>query len=219
VRILQVDAEAQFERLRGEYRADVTEALERIGLSAAAVLDRRVIDAVLDLAPPGIDEFAALAALIDAAAADETVVIDAAPTGHFLRLLTMPALALDWTRQLMRLIVKYRIAGQTGSAAETLLRTARELRALDERLHDSTRAGVVVVTTDQPMVRAETERLLGALADAGVPVMAVLDNMSGGSEPPPGADWHRVVRAPRRGPAPIGVHALLDFAKQWKVER
>lgn len=219
VRILQVDAVAQFERLRGEYRADVMEALERIGLSTAAVLDRRVIDAVLDLAPPGIDEFAALAALIDAADADETVVIDAAPTGHFLRLLTMPALALDWTRQLMRLIVKYRVAGRTGSAAETLLRTARELRALDERLHDSTRTGVVVVTTDQPMVRAETERLLSVLADAGVPVMAVLDNMNGGTEPPPGADRYTVVLASRRGPAPIGAHALLDFAEQWKVER
>jgi arsenite/tail-anchored protein-transporting ATPase len=69
------------------YQEEVGGGARAMGLSGAAALDRRVIDDSVDLAPPGIDEFAALAAMLNAAGDDELVVIDSAPTGHFLRLL------------------------------------------------------------------------------------------------------------------------------------
>jgi arsenite/tail-anchored protein-transporting ATPase len=218
LRVLQIDAEAEFERLRREYRPDVMDALSRIGLSDGASLDRNVIDALWELAPPGIDEFAALAALVAARHSGETVVLDAAPTGHFLRLLSMPALALDWTRQLMRIIVKYRVAGESGTAPEALLRTARELRALQALLGDARRAGVFVVTLAESMVEAETARLLDRLDEAGIAVAGLIENrvtgVTGGRE-----QTHRTrIRAPLRHPPPVGGPALLDFAGEWMIE-
>jgi arsenite/tail-anchored protein-transporting ATPase len=189
------------------------EALDRIGLSAAAALDRRVIDALWDLAPPGIDEFAALAAMLDAAGTDEVIVLDNAPTGHFLRLLTMPEVALDWTRQLMRIIVKYHAAGAAGDAAETLLQTARQLRALQQLLHDGSRTGVFLVTLDEPMVVAETERLGDRLREAGVAIAATIVNRAAGSP----ATGGRTFAAPHTDPPPAGTSALRSFAGTWKI--
>jgi arsenite/tail-anchored protein-transporting ATPase len=243
LRVLQVDADAHLQRLREVYRGEIVDALDRLGLSDAASLDRRVIEALFDLAPPGIDEFAALAAMLDAAESDELVVLDTAPTGHFLRLLTMPGLALDWVRQLMRIIVKYRASGAAGGAAESLLQAARELRALQELLHDNARAGVVVITLDEAMVRAETERLQRSLQDSGIAIAATLINRSttnsadeadgaaGGAQSaaasgaaPPAAPASGssgtapVVRAPLLRAEPRGAVALREFLRRWKIE-
>jgi arsenite/tail-anchored protein-transporting ATPase len=218
LRVVQVEAEVHAQQLRAAYRAEVGDALERIGLSGNAALDRRVIDELWALAPPGIDEFAALAALLDAGDTQEVVVLDPAPTGHFLRLLTMPQLALDWTRQLMRVIVKYRASRVAGEAAETLLRVARALRTLQERLRAAERTGVFVVTVSEPMVRAETDRLVAALDDGAVPVVARIVNRQpvhvagGGRRDAP------VILAPAVA-APVGADALHAFIEEWRLIR
>jgi arsenite/tail-anchored protein-transporting ATPase len=216
LRTMQIDASARLDRLREEFHTEIVAALDRIGLSDAASLDRRVIEALWDLAPPGIDEFAALAELLEAADSAETLILDTAPTGHFLRLLTMPDLALDWTRQLMRIIVKYRAAGAAGEAAESLLRTARELRALQQLLHDPARAGVFIVTLEEPLVQAETRRLETVLREAGVAVAAVIVNRAGASAAAVAAAGP-VLRAPERRPPPVGAAALREFAGTWKI--
>jgi arsenite/tail-anchored protein-transporting ATPase len=220
LRVLQVDAAEQLERLRAAYRDDALAALEQLGLSQAAVLDRRVIEAVWDLAPPGIDEFAALAALLDAAESHEAVVLDTAPTGHFLRLLTLPGVALDWLRQLMRIVVKYRVAGAAGEVVEALVRTSRELRALERLIRDGSAAGVIVVTLPEPLVAAETQRLIGALADAAVPVAAVLVNRSPALHADADvSDVAAAVRlhAPALAAPPVGAAALHDFVDTWRI--
>lgn len=227
LRVLQVDAGASLQRLRATYREEAVQALERIGIHGSATLDRRVIDALWDLAPPGVDELAALAAILDAAASGETIVLDAAPTGHFLRLLSMPGLAMEWTRQLMRLIVKYRAAGAAAGIAESLLRTARELRGLQGMLHDPQRCGVVVVTQEHPVIAAESARLVRRLQAAAVPLAAVLYNRhagagagAAGSGAMPrtlGAGPVPVILAPEADPPPAGATGLRGFIEAWKM--
>jgi anion-transporting ArsA/GET3 family ATPase len=80
-------------------------------------------------------------------------------------------MALDWTRQLMRIIVKYRHRRRRRRCRRVAARAARELRALQRTLHDPDRTAVVIVTLDEPMVRAETQRLAEALQEAGVRVV------------------------------------------------
>ncbi len=111
---------------------------------------------LLALAPPGVDELFALSVLGDALADGRfaRIVVDPAPTGHLLRLLEMPAIALDWTHRLMRLMLKYRDVVGLGDAAAELLDFAKRTRALDGLLHDRERAGVMLVTLDEPVVRA-----------------------------------------------------------------
>jgi arsenite-transporting ATPase len=216
LRVLQIEPASQFGRMRAEYRADIEAALERIGLSQSAALDRRVIEALWDLAPPGIDELAATAAMLDAARDDETVVLDTAPTGHFLRLLETPELALSWTRQLMRVVVKYGIAGVAEGAAESLLRLARELKALTALLHDPQRTAAVIITLPEPMVEAETRRLAAALESARIRVAAVIVNRAQSSAALRGLPGIAVTAPPFAEP-PAGADALRRFARTWNI--
>jgi arsenite-transporting ATPase len=219
LRVMQIEPAEQLERLRDSYRADAVAALERLGLSQSAKLDRRVIESLWDLAPPGLDELASTASILSASASHETIVIDSSPTGHFLRLLEMPEIALGWTRQLMRVFVKYGIAGVAGSAAESLIALSRELKALQEALHGGRSTAVIVVTLDEPMVRAETERLVASLDAAQIRVAGVLINRSATGEHH-ARGWEgveTVLRASALDPSPVGEHALRKFIDTWNI--
>jgi arsenite-transporting ATPase len=220
--VLQIEPAAQLDRLRETYQAEIGDALARVGLTESAALDRRVIETLWNLTPPGIDELSAMAAMVAGSKTGELVVIDSSPTGHFLRLLEMPDIALGWTRQLMRIVVKYGIAGVAGGAAESLLELSRELRTLRDTLHDAASSAVIIVMLDEPMVRAETGRLAEALAAAGVRVAGVVVNRSaaGGRERPAPFDENGepvVMRAPALDRGPIGVDALRGFIDRWNI--
>ncbi len=112
----QMDAAAAFARLRDEYQSRIDALFDSLVSRGVDVAhDRAILRELLSLAPPGVDEVFALSALGDAFAERKhaSVVVDPAPTGHLLRLLDMPAIALDWSHRLMRLMLKYRDVDRT----------------------------------------------------------------------------------------------------------
>jgi arsenite/tail-anchored protein-transporting ATPase len=219
LRVRESDAEAELERLKERYRADVEQVFAAMGLQHSARLDREVVESLWSVAPPGIDELVAIARLADEVPAGERLVLDTAPTGHFLRLIAMPDLALDWTHRLMRVLLKYRALGGLDAPAGPLLRLARRLRALRERLSDPARTSIVVVTVDEPMIRAETGRLIQRLAELALPVAAIVVNRGVDGR----ATWSTeaippdipVLSAPTV-PEPVGRTALLSFIASWE---
>ena len=156
----------------------ITPTMTSGGRGIDATHDRAILRQLLALAPPGIDELYALASLGEALAEGrfERIIVDPAPTGHLLRLVEMPALALEWSHRLMRLMLKYKDVAGLGDAAEELLGFSRRTRALEALLSDPLRAGVVLVTLDEPLVRAESLRLAAALAGTHVAVVGVVRN-------------------------------------------
>ncbi len=83
---LEVDAEAEFEKLRSLYAADIAQLFSSLAgdISIDLAIDHQVIESVLDLSPPGLDEVMALTRaleLLDAGQYD-TLTLDAPPTGH-----------------------------------------------------------------------------------------------------------------------------------------
>ena len=219
MRVREIQAGLEFARFRDRYREEVEEAFARVGAAQGLALDRRVVASLLDLAPPGADELFAVLALLEESAPGSLLVVDAAPTGHLLRLLEMPALALDWTRQLMRVLVKYRATLGLDAFAERLLEFAKQLKDLNLRLHDPARSAAVVVSLDGPLVAAETERLERRLADGGVRVAArILNRATTGPEPQDRAGQQRI-RAPLVDPPPVGAAALADFFRSWTLAR
>src|SRR5690606_28171096 len=90
LRVRQIRPDEEGSTFGSRYRSEIDAALAAIGLDHAARLDRRVLEALGDLAPPGLDEIVAVAALVDDLASGRTVVVDTAPTGHFLRLIETP---------------------------------------------------------------------------------------------------------------------------------
>jgi arsenite-transporting ATPase len=215
----QIDAAAAFARFRDAYRDRVQSVFDSLaggGLDPAH--DRRIMGDLLALAPPGIDELYALSELGDALAEDRyaVLVVDPAPTGHLLRLLEMPALALDWSHRLLRLMLKHKAVLELGDAAEALLAFARRTRALQQLLADPDRAGLLAVALDEPLVRAETARLVDEARARAVGVIGVLWNRSASPpEPLPALPPADQLRAPATDPPPRGVAALRAWRGEW----
>jgi arsenite-transporting ATPase len=199
VRLRQVDAAAGWDAFRTQLRGQV-EALFGGGAGAGlAAADREVVERLAELAPPGVDEVMALGELIDLLEGGEynALVLDTAPTGHLLRLLEMPAVALDWAHALLRLLLGYREVVGLGEAAERVLRFARTLRALRARLEDGAHTFVLAVALPEALSVPETERLAARLlAVPGVPRAAAASEWGG------------------RGPR--GAAELLRFARSWR---
>ena len=216
LRAQQVDATRAFDAWRSEYRTDVGAIFARLGLEESATLDRRVIESALDLAPLGIDEIVALDHMIESLDSTETLVIDTAPTGHFLRLLAMPQLALDWSHALLRILLRYGGAAQLDDLSERVLAFAKRLKSLRTQLTDPNVTGVFVVTLDEPMVRAETERLRAQLRHAGVPEAGVILNRAAAAITEPVRASH-LIRAPQCAVPPAGADALRAFFQQWEL--
>ena len=219
--VRQMNATAAFAKLRDEYQERIDEmfdAIVRRGIDVSR--DRAVLRELLALAPPGIDELFALSILGDALAGErfETVVVDPAPTGHLLRLLEMPALALDWTHRLMRLMLEYRNVIALGDTARELLEFSKRARAVDGLLRDAARCGLVIVTLDEPIVRNETLRLAGAARSRGVDVVGVIWNRIGAKLPAPlpTAVARRQVCARAMSPPPVGGVALREWSHSWR---
>ncbi|HEV7920164.1 MAG TPA: ArsA-related P-loop ATPase [Thermoanaerobaculia bacterium] len=169
-----VDTKQRWHRFRqtlGEEIERAVEALTPRGVSVA--YDVQAVDRLLEIAPPGADELFAITRLADLLADQSlaTVIVDTAPTGHFLRLLELPRTAGAWVRELMRMLLKYRDLIPPGSLGEELVHASRALKELDAALH-SDRAEVIVVTRDEPAVMEETRRLLAELEQRGLRVSA-----------------------------------------------
>lgn len=213
----QIEATTAFQRMRDQYRASVNQVFESIGLETAAQLDRKVVESLWDFAPPGIDETIALVEILNRADEFDTIIVDTAPTGHFLRLIELPEIALNWVHALLRLLVKYSALASLDALARDLLGFSKRLRQLKLDLCTQGRSAVFVVTMDEPMVSAETVRLSAALARAGVPVAATILNRSTSSNAPDGLVGLRRIRAPDLRREVIGPAALRSFLAQWST--
>jgi arsenite-transporting ATPase len=139
--------------------------------------DEEAMRSLIEIAPPGADELFAITRLADLAADPSLagVVVDTAPTGHFLRLLELPRAAGEWVREFMRLLLRYKDLIPAGSLGEELVRASRALRDLEAALHADT-TGVVVVTRPERAVVDETRRLIATLRERGLLIAGVVAN-------------------------------------------
>lgn len=215
----QIDATHAFSSFRDEYRGRIDDLFEGLaGRGVDLAHDREIIRDLLALAPPGIDELYALTVLGEELEKGrfDSIIIDPAPTGHLLRLLDMPQLAVAWAHQLMRMMLKYKEVVGLGDAAQELLHFAKRTRALDARFHDPARSAAIIVALDEPLVREETLRLSRELAARGLPLSAIIWNRAGkGTEPlPTGAPIPQLF-APPAPDTPIGVDDIRQWANSW----
>lgn len=214
--VRELDGESELDRLRSLYFDEVERAFASVGLDRAARLDREVIESLWQLAPPGLDELMGVSRLAEAVEAGTRVVLDPAPTGHFLRLVAMPELALDWIRRVMHILLKYGSVADLDALSNQLLRFARRFRTLRERLMDEERTAIVIVTLDEALVRAETDRLAARLRSLELPLAGMVVNRATGPvEARAGVPTWRVPEVEE----PTGVAALREFTRAWERVR
>jgi len=207
-------------------------------------LDRAILEDLLDLAPAGLDEALGLLAVVaalggqDAAAPYDTVVLDTAPTGHALRLLALPEVALTWAQALAALLRAHGAPRAPDDLGAALAAAARDLRRLRGLLGDPARTRVVAVARATALAYLETRRLLAALARLGLPLGALVVNaLTAGCRHGPRARedarllaaYRRLARSSRRDrcaiilspsvvPPPRGPAALERWRRAWEAE-
>jgi arsenite-transporting ATPase len=171
-----IDTRAKWRQFRdalGEEIERAVGALTPSGLSVAH--DTEAMRKLIEIAPPGADELFAITRLADLIADGNKVVVDTAPTGHFLRLIDLPKTAGEWVHEFMRILLRYRELIPPGTLGEELLRASRALHSVEETLR-SERCRIVVVTRPERVVIAETKRLLGEIAQRGMHAGDVIAN-------------------------------------------
>lgn len=228
--VWQMDAGAAFQEVRDRYRTRIDSLFDALmGRSVDMVHDRAILRDLLALAPPGIDELYALASLGEALEEGRysRIIVDPAPTGHLLRLLELPTLAIEWSHRLMRLMMKYKEIAGLGDAAQDLINFSRRTRALDALLHDASRAGVVLVSLDEPAVIGETKRLAHALQSTRIAILGLVMNRvrfdgDGAMETDIASRYWRPgppapsFAAPAYEPSLVGIPAIRDWCGRWQ---
>lgn len=176
----ELDAAQAWASERERYRSAIDDLFSSIFRgSMSATFDRVVLEDLLDLAPPGIDELFALVTITEALSAParyDLVIVDTAPTGHTLRLLELPRKALEWVHALMVTVLKYRSVVGLGEFASDLTSFARQLKGLMALLTDPARTAFVAVTRPAILPRLETARLARKLKALEVPLATILVN-------------------------------------------
>ncbi|MCG8638172.1 MAG: TRC40/GET3/ArsA family transport-energizing ATPase [Desulfobacterales bacterium] len=162
--LMEMDGQAEFEDLKGLYREEIRAFLSRMASNLDLTFDRQVMERVMDLSPPGVDEIMAVnhALALMEERPDDLFILDTAPTGHLIRLLEMPEIMDQWIKVFFNLFLKYRNIFQTGPLTEKLVRMSKDLKVFGALLHDPGQSGIYLVSILTRMAFEETCDLVEA---------------------------------------------------------
>ena len=182
---LELDSSARWNAAAGAFEAGAADARGRRGR-----LQRALGDAMQALGDaPGVDEFMSLELLLETMSTDafDWVVFDTAPTGHTLRLLSLPQMLDGWVGRLLSL---RSALGKMGRAFRRLLPGGGDQAEMDQQLGsireriglarellaDPARCRFCLVTIPEAMGVLETQRTLAQLQRHGIPVARIVAN-------------------------------------------
>lgn len=173
-----IDTREKWRRFRQSLGEEIERAIGALAPQGMTVAyDADAMRKLVEIAPPGADELFAITRLADLIAdpSQQAIVVDTAPTGHFLRLIDLPKTAGEWVKEFMRILLRYREVIPAGSLGEELLRASRALHSVDETLR-SNDCAVIVVTRPERVVIAESKRLIDEVGRRGLNVSRVIAN-------------------------------------------
>jgi arsenite-transporting ATPase len=159
------------------FRRRIKEKVERAFEGKPDAADREVLRNLLDYAPPGMDEFAAMSVLTDALVQErfKRIVVDPSPSLHTLRLLEVPAVAKAWLTELLGVLAKYKSKG-LGELADDVQAMLKHVKRFEDALASPSESRFVVVTRGEELAAARTERLVEELLARKLQVERVLVN-------------------------------------------
>lgn len=177
---MEVDTAAAMQR----FQTTVREALQRRESSdgiVGQVLKQLPMNDFVDLfdtLPPGSDEIVSLAGILNTVKDDkfDKIIIDTAPTGHALRLLSFPDFLGRFVDRVMRLRDRFGwLAGSSGGK-DPLRSFEFRMIELQDLFADPERTSFVVVTIPTALALAESKRLLGELEEQDIKAGMVIVN-------------------------------------------
>jgi arsenite-transporting ATPase len=129
----------------------------------------------------------ALAAVMDFLTPEgyDLLVLDAAPTGHLIRLLELPEIIEEWLRAVFSLFLKYRKIFRLPGISQLLVRLSKDLKRLRAILRDPSRAALYAASILTEMSFAEAMDLVAACGRLEIPVPCLFLNMATPDGPDP----------------------------------
>ena len=177
---MEIDPGKWFEDLKQRYRSWTDELFASLsgGSRMEIKFDREAMRELVELTPPGIDEIAALGKISDLLDSERyhTFILDTAPTGHLIRFLELPQVALSWIRTFMKLLLKYQNIMRANQVAEELVALSKSIKKVLALLTDRERCEFVGVAIPERMSLEETVDLAKSLEKLEIPLSKLLIN-------------------------------------------
>src|SRR5689334_22736162 len=176
---IELDSAGEFQQWAQDMRQrlDSELSMQSGGLHVDLTLEKDVFAALLDVVPPGVDEIFATFRIMDFLETEKgRVLIDMAPTGHALELLTMPERMLLWSRLLLKSLSTHRRLAFAQDVAVELASLGQRLRKLIDIMKDPARSSMWVVMLPEPVPDKQTIRLLASLKEIGIRVDSIFAN-------------------------------------------
>ena len=164
---IEISADEAFKEFKKEHEAELVKLFD-----TSTNFDEEDIQQMMSLSIPGIDEVMSFKTIIDLIEENnyEKYVVDTAPTGHALRLLSSPILLDEWIRMAAKMRWKYRymIESFSGEYKEDeadvmLLNLKKTVKRIAALLGNSDKCEFIPVCIPEDMAIMETERLLAEL--------------------------------------------------------
>jgi arsenite-transporting ATPase len=177
---MEINPAAWFEGLKQRYREWADDLFASLTAQSRWEIqfDREAMREIVQLAPPGIDEISALSAISNLL--DEgrytSIVLDTAPTGHLLRFLELPQVALSWVRTFIKLLLKYKDVVRWNGIAEELIALSKSIKRVAALVTSADECEFIGVAIAEQMSLEETARLTESLGRLKVPMRRLLIN-------------------------------------------
>ncbi len=177
---MEIDAKIVLKEFKEEYGEDILDILHK-----GTYLSDKEVEEMFELDIPGLDEVMGLKKITDFMDSQEydLYVVDTAPTGHTLRLLTLPELLDNWIKFLASLRWRYhyiveRFSGEKKieKADEFLLTMKKTVKKVRSLLQDPAKTEFIVVTIAEAMGVLETEDLIKDLEKSHIPTSHIIIN-------------------------------------------
>ncbi|MCC6332957.1 MAG: TRC40/GET3/ArsA family transport-energizing ATPase [Myxococcales bacterium] len=229
----EIDFAAWFGNLRKKFKELAEPIFGPEAKGEAFALDKELLRNLLDVAPPGMDELAALWSLTDALVQErfKRIVIDPAPSSNSLRLLELPAVAKGWLGALHAIATKYKAKG-AGPLLAWIEHLQKHVARFEQAIMNPNECRFVVVTRGEELGVPAAERLVENLRGKKLPVERVLVNRVLPKTTCPVTEERRknelevakviekriglpVTMAPALGRHPAGLRELKAFRTSW----
>jgi arsenite/tail-anchored protein-transporting ATPase len=177
---MEIDPGRWFDDLKQRYRAWTDDLFASLsgGSRLEIQFDREAMRELVELTPPGIDEIAALGTISELLDSDQyhSIILDTAPTGHLVRFLELPNVALSWVRTFIKLLLKYQHVVHATQVAEDLVALSKSIKRVLALLTNPDLTEFVGVAIPERMSLEETADLSVSLNKLGVPMQRLLIN-------------------------------------------
>ncbi|PIZ89257.1 MAG: hypothetical protein COX90_00265 [Candidatus Nealsonbacteria bacterium CG_4_10_14_0_2_um_filter_38_17] len=176
---LEIDAQKMLKKWQDEYRQDIdTVFREFIGGGMDIAFDRKVMEELMELSPPGLEELMALGKIMDLMKEDkyDIYVLDSAASGHLLRFLELPEIIRDWLKGIFKILLKYRNIAGLVEIKRKLLDFSKDIKKIQETLFGSKKTEFVMVSIAEEMGVREMGDLAQSLEKLNIPYNYIVLN-------------------------------------------